>query len=89
MRLLSRQLGYKRLFHHFALSAAVLSNNSRSSTVLAFSTMSHSTERSNGTITVAPRNEAAQSALVVICHGLGDSAEGFADVAEVCWFCLL
>jgi len=43
----------------------------------------HSTERSNGTITVAPRNEAAQSALIVICHGLGDSAEGFADVAEM------
>ena len=36
-----------------------------------------------GTITVSPRNEADQSALVVICHGLGDTAEGFVDVAEV------
>lgn len=45
--------------------------------------MSFSTERSgDGTITVAPRNEADQSALMVICHGLGDTAEGFADVAE-------
>lgn len=44
--------------------------------------MPHSTTRSGGTITVAPKNEATQSALVVICHGLGDSAEGFADVAE-------
>mmetsp|Transcript_3485 Transcript_3485/g.9924 ORF Transcript_3485/g.9924 Transcript_3485/m.9924 type:complete len:333 (+) Transcript_3485:58-1056(+) len=40
-------------------------------------------ERSgDGTITVGPANEADQSALVVICHGLGDSSEGFADVAE-------
>ena len=85
MRLPSRHLGYKRLFHRFALSATFISNRS----VFAFSSMStHSTERSNGTITVAPRNEAAQSALVVICHGLGDSAEGFADVAEVCFFSL-
>jgi lysophospholipase-2 len=43
----------------------------------------HITERDGaGTITVSPRNEADQSALVVICHGLGDTAEGFADVAE-------
>ena len=41
------------------------------------------TTRSDGTVTVSPRNEADQSALVVICHGLGDSAEGFVDVAEV------
>jgi len=46
--------------------------------------MAFSTERSgDGTITVTPQNEADQSALVVICHGLGDTAEGFADVAEV------
>lgn len=44
--------------------------------------MSHSTTRHDGVITVAPRNDASQSALVVICHGLGDSAEGFVDVAE-------
>ncbi len=37
----------------------------------------------SGTVTVSPRNEGSQSALMVICHGLGDSAEGFADVAEV------
>lgn len=35
-----------------------------------------------GLITVTPRNEAEQSGLVVICHGLGDTAEGFVDVAE-------
>jgi hypothetical protein len=45
--------------------------------------MTSVTERNGGTITVAPRNEAAQSALVVISHGLGDTAEGFVDVAEV------
>jgi len=42
--------------------------------------MSPLVERSgDGTITVSPANEADQSALVVICHGLGDSSEGFAD----------
>eukprot|EP00560_Eucampia_antarctica_P006891 CAMPEP_0197823372 /NCGR_PEP_ID=MMETSP1437-20131217/708_1 /TAXON_ID=49252 ORGANISM="Eucampia antarctica, Strain CCMP1452" /NCGR_SAMPLE_ID=MMETSP1437 /ASSEMBLY_ACC=CAM_ASM_001096 /LENGTH=284 /DNA_ID=CAMNT_0043422505 /DNA_START=150 /DNA_END=1004 /DNA_ORIENTATION=- len=45
--------------------------------------MASITERSdNGVITVSPRNEAQQSGLVVICHGLGDTAEGFVDVAE-------
>jgi hypothetical protein len=42
------------------------------------------TLRNGGTVTVSPKNEAEQSGLVVICHGLGDSAEGFVDVAEVC-----
>eukprot|EP00529_Nitzschia_sp_RCC80_P026650 CAMPEP_0113486568 /NCGR_PEP_ID=MMETSP0014_2-20120614/25063_1 /TAXON_ID=2857 /ORGANISM="Nitzschia sp." /LENGTH=282 /DNA_ID=CAMNT_0000380243 /DNA_START=204 /DNA_END=1052 /DNA_ORIENTATION=- /assembly_acc=CAM_ASM_000159 len=42
----------------------------------------HNTERDGTTITVAPKNEGEQSGLVVICHGLGDTAEGFADVAE-------
>jgi len=48
----------------------------------------YTTERNgDGTIVVSPKNEADQSALVVISHGLGDSAEGFADVAEVrCWY---
>jgi lysophospholipase-2 len=44
--------------------------------------MTYVTERNNGVVTVSPRNEAQQSGLVVICHGLGDSAEGFVDVAE-------
>ena len=48
-----------------------------------FSSMSFTTERNGGTITVSPQNEADQSGLVVICHGLGDTSEGFADVAEV------
>ena len=46
--------------------------------------MTHITIREgDGTIIVAPKNEGDQSAAVVICHGLGDTAEGFADVAEV------
>jgi hypothetical protein len=37
----------------------------------------HVTERDgSGTITVSPKNEADQSGLVVIAHGLGDTAEG-------------
>lgn len=44
---------------------------------------SHVTTREgNGIITIAPRDESKQSALVVITHGLGDTAEGFVDVAE-------
>jgi poly(3-hydroxybutyrate) depolymerase len=45
----------------------------------------HTTFRDNssGLITISPKDAKTQSALVVICHGLGDSAEGFADVAEV------
>lgn len=46
-------------------------------------TMPFHTERTDGTITVSPKNEAEQSGLVIISHGLGDTAEGFADVAEV------
>jgi hypothetical protein len=42
-----------------------------------FGMSTHVTERDgSGTITVSPRNEAAQSGLIVICHGLGDTAEG-------------
>lgn len=44
--------------------------------------MSHVTSRAGGTITVKPRDASKQSGLVVICHGLGHTAEGFADVAE-------
>lgn len=46
--------------------------------------MNFITERDGaGTITMTPKNEAEQSALLVICHGLGDTADGFDDVAEV------
>lgn len=49
-----------------------------------FSMSTFTTERTgDGLITVSPKNEGDQSALVVITHGLGDTAEGFADVAEV------
>jgi alpha-beta hydrolase superfamily lysophospholipase len=51
-----------------------------------FSSMSFTTERNGGTITISPQNEGDQSGLVVICHGLGDTSEGFADVAEVSSF---
>lgn len=40
------------------------------------------TRQGDGTILVTPRNEADQSASIIICHGLGDTAEGFVDVAE-------
>lgn len=57
----------------------------RPATASYFSTMSFSTQRDgSGTVTITPKNEGDQSGLVVICHGLGDTAEGFVDVAEVC-----
>ncbi|KAL7549483.1 hypothetical protein ACHAWF_012750 [Thalassiosira exigua] len=43
----------------------------------------HATLRSgDGTVTIAPRSESSQSATIILCHGLGDTAEGFVDVAE-------
>jgi len=43
----------------------------------------HNTIRSqDGVITISPRDESKMSGLMVISHGLGDSAEGFAPVAE-------
>ncbi|KAG7352679.1 carboxylesterase [Nitzschia inconspicua] len=52
-------------------------------TFISFGMSTHVTERDgSGTITVSPKNEADQSGLIVICHGLGDTGEGFADVAE-------
>mmetsp|Transcript_13449 Transcript_13449/g.28428 ORF Transcript_13449/g.28428 Transcript_13449/m.28428 type:complete len:310 (+) Transcript_13449:32-961(+) len=35
-----------------------------------------------GVISITPKNEVDQSCTIVIIHGLGDSAEGFEDVAE-------
>ena len=63
------------------LLASSLSRSSRSSSYISMK--SFTTLRQGGTIIVSPKNEAEQSGLVVICHGLGDSAEGFVDVAEV------
>ena len=60
------------------------------SVLVSFRSVSSMTNRAgitqrngDGTIIVSPQNEAEQSALIVISHGLGDTAEGFADVAEV------
>jgi len=45
--------------------------------------MSSVTSRgADGTIAVSPRDEASQSATMIIAHGLGDTADGFEDVAE-------
>lgn len=70
-----------------SLLAAVLVLPRPTSCYTPISRMSYATQRDGGTITVSPKNEADQSGLVVICHGLGDTAEGFADVAEVRTVC--
>jgi hypothetical protein len=43
-------------------------------------------DRKDGTIVVSPNDERLQSATIIICHGLGDTAEGWSDVAEVFFF---
>ncbi len=43
---------------------------------------STTTRQGDGTIIVSPTNESLQSGTIIICHGLGDTAEGFVDVAE-------
>lgn len=46
--------------------------------------MTHkTTSQGDGTIVLTPNNEADQSATIVICHGLGDTAQGWEDVARV------
>ena len=66
----------------FAAAATASTSNRQQHRAMSCS-KTHVTERDgSGTITVSPRNEAEQSGLVVISHGLGDTAEGFADVAE-------
>lgn len=62
---------------------ALSSSSTARAAAAALSKMSFTTQRSGGTITISPKNEADQSGLIVISHGLGDSAEGFVDVAEV------
>jgi len=42
-----------------------------------------SVSQTGTTITFSPKVESEQSGLVVISHGLGDSAEGFRDVAQM------
>lgn len=71
----------KRLFCFLAFYSAVTSYSIQIRAMSCSAT--HVTERDGaGTITVSPRNEAKQSGLVLISHGLGDTAEGFSDVAE-------
>jgi lysophospholipase-2 len=39
------------------------------------------TRSGDGTIILTPSDESAHSATVIICHGLGDTSDGFVDVA--------
>lgn len=69
------------------VTACCIVSLARLHTVASFSSFTSNmspviTREGKGTITVTPRDESKQSALVVICHGLGDTSEGFADVAE-------
>lgn len=46
------------------------------------SKMHVTTRGGDGTIVLAPRNESAQSATIILCHGLGDTSDGWVDTAE-------
>ena len=75
---------YYYLFDVQAVRAASFSSSSSYYYGRGNNNMNFITERDGkGTITMTPKNEADQSALLVICHGLGDTSDGFDDVAEV------
>jgi len=82
--LVTRSSGRPFFYSKLLVSAAtVLLHQSRSVWSWNTNKMTFVTERDNaGTIIVAPRDESKQNGLIVTCHGLGDSAEGFVDVAE-------
>lgn len=88
MRYIRRYHHYTRIIPYYFTACCLAAFTTKYTTQAAYSSFSSSkmsyitTRESNGLVTVAPRDESKQSALVVICHGLGDSAEGFVDVAE-------
>ena len=59
---------------------------STTATATTSRSMSFVTVRNGGTITISPKKEETQSGLVVISHGLGDTAEGLVDVGEVRYY---
>ena len=69
-----------------ALPLAVLAIRTRSSALPnRIGRMSHVTTRSSDggeTIILSPRDESTQSATIIICHGLGDTADGWIETAE-------
>ena len=45
----------------------------------------HAISRSDdGTVVISPTDETHHSATVVLCHGLGDTAEGWIEPTQVC-----
>jgi len=80
----SSPLCHTRLFTSWTTLAALYCLSLPTRAFSYYSKMNFITERDGrGTITMTPKNEADQSALLVICHGLGDTSDGFDDVAEV------
>lgn len=47
----------------------------------------HAISRSDddGTVVISPSDETHHSATVVLCHGLGDTAEGWIEPTQVCF----
>jgi lysophospholipase-2 len=87
MNTLLPRINHKNFFRTFLLVTSSSSLFLRSANAAAFSTNNNmspfSVTRTGTTITLSPTNPAQQSGLLVISHGLGDTAEGFADVAQM------
>jgi lysophospholipase-2 len=63
--------------HLLLLHSRIVRGLSSSSTAL------HSISRSNdGTVIISPKDEAQHSATVVLCHGLGDTANGWVEPTQ-------
>lgn len=73
-----------KIYRLLSTSIFLLSSNTSTHFTRAYSTMSpYTITRSGTTITLQPKDSASQSGLLVISHGLGDSASGFEDVAQM------
>mmetsp|Transcript_15221 Transcript_15221/g.32207 ORF Transcript_15221/g.32207 Transcript_15221/m.32207 type:complete len:300 (-) Transcript_15221:247-1146(-) len=61
---------------------ATVSSSSSSRLYATAATTTTTKRRGDGTIIIAPEDESRHSASVILCHGLGDTAEGWAPPAQ-------
>ena len=67
-----------------SLSSSFITRSRRVAAVRGLSAL-HAVSRSkDGTVVISPRDEAQHSATVILCHGLGDTAEGWVEPTQVC-----
>ena len=66
-----------------SLSSNFIARRSRVTAVRGLHAISRSNE--DGTVVISPSDETHHSATVVLCHGLGDTAEGWVEPTQVCF----